>query len=241
MTDQSVEAMTEQWKKELYMRANPAKTDILSRFFKTGPGEYGEGDIFIGLSVPDNRAVSRHYAQAPLETIGEMLDNKVHEYRLGALLALVARYRKHPAETVEFYLRNLHKANNWDLIDLSAPYILGEELRQGRHHDTLRRMTASPDLWTRRASVVATLRPIMKDREISLALENCSRLVSDPHQLMQKAVGWVLRETGKKDHTALVSFLEGHISILSATTLSYATEKFSPAERLHWRRLRKAR
>ncbi|MDE5625562.1 MAG: DNA alkylation repair protein, partial [Muribaculaceae bacterium] len=115
---------TENWQAQLAAAANPEKVEILSRFFKTGEGEYGHGDRFIGLSVPANRAISRKYALAPLDAIGTMVKHPVHEYRLGGFLALVARYRKHPEETTTFYLDNLTKANNWDLVDLSAPYIL---------------------------------------------------------------------------------------------------------------------
>ena len=159
---------------------------------------------------------------------------------MAALLALVARYRKSPEETTDFYLRNLHKANNWDLIDLSAPYILGEELRQGRRHGTLRQMTGDNNLWVRRASVVATLRPVMKDRNTDLALANCAALISEPHHLMQKAVGWILREIGKKDMKLLLDFLATHIGHISATTLSYATEKLAPDDRRAWRLRRKS-
>ena len=226
---------TENWQAQLAAAANPEKAEILSRFFKTGEGEYGHGDRFIGLSVPANRAISRKYALAPLDAIGTMVKHPVHEYRLGGFLALVARYHKHPEETTNFYLDNLTRANNWDLVDLSAPYILGEELRAGRHHDTIRHLALDENLWKRRASVVSTLRPIMRDRDIVLALEICRLLVTDPHPLMRKAVGWVLREVGKKEIDAMKTFLSTHISLLSATTLSYAIERLPAEERAIWR------
>ncbi|MDE5978710.1 MAG: DNA alkylation repair protein [Muribaculaceae bacterium] len=228
-----------EWQDELNAVANPEKAKILSRFFKTGEGEYGYGDRFIGVTVPANRAISKGHADDSLDTIAAMATHPIHEYRLGALLALVARYRKHPEETTGFYLRHLTYANNWDLIDLSAPYILGEELRKGRHHETIRQMARDRNLWIRRAAVVSTLRPVMKSRDTTLSLEMCHLLVSDPHDLMRKAVGWVLRETGKKDLPAMLSFLESHIDLLSATTLSYATEKLTPEERAYWRQRRK--
>lgn len=230
--------MIDKWKQELAAKAKPEKIEILGRFFKTGKGEYGHGDIFIGLAVPDNRGISKKYADAPLETIAEMLAAPVHEFRLAGFLALVARYRKAPEETVNFYLVNLHRANNWDLVDLSAPYILGEELRNGRHHETARRMAIDDNLWIRRAAVVATLRPIMKSSETALALELCDILISDSHDLMRKAVGWVLREVGKKDIQAMLNFLDTHIGRISATTLSYATERLTPDERTVWRQRR---
>ncbi len=227
------------WKQELRDKSRPEKVAILARFFKTGEGEYGYGDKFIGVTVPDNRAVSKKYAMAPINMISAMLDDPIHEFRLGALLALVSRYGKSPEETTGFYLDNLQKANNWDLIDLSAPGIIGEELRAGRHHDTIRRMADDKNLWVRRASVVSTLRPTMKSRDITHSLDICDILVDDPHDLMRKAVGWVLREVGKKDLTAMLSFLDLHIGRISATTLSYATEKLSPEERAVWRLRRK--
>lgn len=231
--------MIEQWKQELRDKSHPEKIEILARFFKTGKGEYGYGDRFIGVTVPDNRSVSRKYALAPMETIAGMLADPVHEFRLAALLALVARYSKFPEETVEFYLRNLPRANNWDLIDLSAPGIIGEELRAGRHHETIRRMARDRNLWVRRAAVVSTLRPTMKSRDISHSLAICPLLIDDSHDLMRKAVGWVLREVGKKDLPAMLAFLETYIDRLSATTLSYAIEKLPPEYRLQWRLRRK--
>lgn len=231
--------MVEKWKQELADKARPDKVEILARFFKTGEGEYGHGDKFIGVAVPDNRAVSKKYADAPIESIAGMLADPVHEYRLAGLIALVARYRKAPGETVKFYLTHLPQANNWDLIDLSAPGIIGEELRAGRHHDTVRRMAHDENLWVRRAAVVSTLRPIMKSRDTSLALELCGILLPDQHDLMRKAVGWVLREVGKKDLPAMLDFLDLHISSISATTLSYATEKLPPETRTALRLRRK--
>lgn len=231
--------LLKKWQEELDAISDPEKAKILARFFKTGEGEYGYGDHFVGITVPANRAISKKYAHIPLESIAAMISHPVHEYRLGGFLALVARYRKSPEETIRFYLGNLHGANNWDLVDLSAPYILGEEIRAGRHHDTVRRMAEDPNLWVRRASVVSTLRPVMKSADTALAFELCAKLISDPHDLMRKAVGWVLRETGKKDLPAMLSFLEAHLPELSATTISYATEKLPPEERAIWRRKRK--
>lgn len=231
--------LLKKWQEELDAVSDPEKAKILARFFKTGEGEYGYGDRFAGITVPANRAISKKYAHIPLESIAAMISHPVHEYRLGGFLALVARYRKSPEETIGFYLGNLHGANNWDLVDLSAPYTLGEEIRAGRHHDTVRRMAEDPNLWVRRASVVSTLRPVMKSADTALAFELCAKLISDPHDLMRKAVGWVLREAGKKDLPAMLSFLEAHLPKLSATTLSYATEKLPPEERAIWRRKRK--
>lgn len=231
--------MIEQWKRQLAAKARPEKIAILSRFFKTRPGEYGHGDIFIGLSVPDNRAISKEYADAPPEVICGMLAERVHEHRLAALLALVARYRRNPEETVKLYLSHLRHINNWDLVDLSAPYIIGEELRHGRHIDTVAAMASDANMWARRVAVVSTLRPVMKSASTQLALSQCARLVDDSHPLMRKAVGWVLREVGKKDLQAMLAFIGEHIATISATTLSYATERLPRDERILWRQRRK--
>lgn len=233
------------WKEALASDITPGKREILQRFFKTGPGQYGEGDIFLGNTVPAIRKVSRLMSDAPLEAVEAMLSSPIHDHRLSALLVLVERYRrnrKDPSarrEIIDFYLSHTSGINNWDLVDLSAPYILGEELRAGRHHDTIRHLALDENLWKRRASVVSTLRPIMRDRDIVLALEICRLLVTDPHPLMRKAVGWVLREVGKKEIDAMKTFLSTHISLLSATTLSYAIERLPAEERAIWRQQRK--
>lgn len=228
------------WQTELNSVANPEKAEVFTRFFKTGEGEYGYGDRFIGVVVPDNRAISKHYAHQPLDKIARMITHPIHEYRLGGFLALVTRYRKDPDNTTDFYIAHLPHANNWDLVDLSAPYILGEELRKGHHIETIRQMTNDENLWVRRASVVATLQPIRKGELIDFSLEICRNLISDPHPLMRKAVGWVLREIGKKDLPKMRLFLNANITTISAITLSYAIERLSSDERSQWRTNRKA-
>lgn len=227
------------WQTELNSVAIPEKAEVFTRYFKTGEGEYGYGDRFIGVVVPKNRAISKQYAHQPLDTIARMITHPIHEYRLGGFIALVTRYRKDPDNTTDFYISNLHHANNWDLVDLSAPYILGEELRKGHHIETIRRMTDDENLWVRRASVVATLQPIRKGELIDFALEICQRLISDQQPLMRKAVGWVLREIGKKKIQRMRSFLNSNLSTISTTTLSYAIERLSPDERSQWRTKRK--
>lgn len=232
------------WQDELTASASHDKIADLSRFFKTAPGEYAEGDQFIGLSVPDNRRISKKYFQADLSIITAMLDSEIHEFRLAGFLALVERYRKAKTDTdrraiTKFYLDNCHKADNWDLVDLSAEYIIGEELLAGRSADDILRLSSSPLLWHRRVAVVSTLMPVRKGR-LDEAFEMCHRHISDTEPLMRKAVGWVLRECGKKDRRRLELFLDQHIDSISATTLSYATEHFSPAEREYWRTSRKA-
>lgn len=232
------------WQDELTASASHDKIADLSRFFKTAPGEYAEGDRFIGLSVPDNRRISKKYFLADMSIITAMLDSEIHEFRLAGFLALVERYRKAKTDTdrraiTKFYLDNCNKADNWDLVDLSAEYIIGEELLAGRSANDILRLSSSPLLWHRRVAVVSTLMPVRKGR-LDEAFEMCHRHISDTEPLMRKAVGWVLRECGKKDRRRLELFLDQHIDSISATTLSYATEHFSPAEREYWRTSRKA-
>ena len=234
----------EQWKHQLDKKCDKEKVETFMRFFKTGEGEYGEGDIFIGLSVPHNRAISRTHYDAPLDDIKAMLSEKIHEYRLAGFLALVERYRKTKSQEERHslalhYINICRKADNWDLVDLSAPHITGLELIEGRCHDDVRRLVKSACLWERRVAVVSTLTPVMKKGDTALAFEMCDALISDPHPLIRKAVGWVLRECGKKDRTKLENFLKEHIKDISATTLSYSIEKFTPQERTYWRNLRK--
>lgn len=234
----------EQWKGMLDKNCDKEKVATFSRFFKTGKGEYGEGDIFIGLSVPQNREISRMFHDEPLSNIDAMITEKIHEYRLAGFLALVERYRKTKKQDerhrlAKHYIDICHKADNWDLVDLSAPHIIGYELIEGRCHDDIRRLVKSDNLWERRVAVVSTLKPVMKQGDTTLAYDMSNELISDPHALIRKAVGWVLRECGKKNRYELENFLREHIRDISAVTLSYSIEKFSPEERTYWRNLRK--
>lgn len=235
--------ITQDWQTALRSVAKEEKIAILSSFFKTAPGEYGEGDIFIGVTVPDNRSVARAYSGSSIEVIAEMLDSPVHEFRLSALLALVYRYKKsknieEKNSIIDFYITNSHKCNNWDLVDLSAGYLLGEEIHAGRRIEQLKTLSTSPTLWHRRIAVVATLTSVRRG-VLDLAIEQCTLHISDPEPLMQKAVGWVLREVGKKSEAALNAFLTKNISRISSITLSYATEKLDKPSRKAWQALRK--
>ncbi len=236
--------MTSDWKNELAMVARMEKVRILSSFFKTGVGEYAEGDVFIGVTVPDNRAVAVKYADAPIELLAEMLRSPIHEHRLSALLAMVRSYERsrseeRRADILSLYLANIERCNNWDLVDLSAPRIIGRELANGRCTAEHEALSQSGLLWARRVAVVATLWLVQKHHRTAEALEQCHLHIADSEPLMHKAVGWVLREVGKKDLDAMRSFLAQHITKITATSLSYATEKLSSEERLDWRTRRK--
>lgn len=240
------EQIGNEWQRTITAYSEPERRAVLASFFKTGKGEYGEGDVFIGVRVPNVRAASKAFADAPFETFEQMLASEVHEFRLGALLALVMRYKSQKrddaarADTVAFYLRHLESANNWDLIDLSAPYILGGELLRSpaETREILLQQYRSGLLWRQRAAVVASLLPI-RFENLDFALEICGESVKHEHDLMRKATGWVLREVGKKKREDLDAFLIENIASLSSITLSYALEKHSPEERRQWRERRK--
>ncbi len=224
----------ETWQEELQRVAHSEKIPDLMRFFKTGRGEYGEGDIFIGIYVPDNRKISKGYAVLPLHEIVKMLDSPIHEFRLAGFLALVEKYRKSSSslkeEIADFYMANCHKANNWDLVDLSTEYILGVEYAEGRRLDELDSLINSDNLWHQRVAMVAMLTPV-RQGILDLPLSVADMLLEHQHNLMQKAVGWVLREVGKKDMTRLVDYININIHRMSSVTLSYATEKMSKDKR----------
>lgn len=235
----------ERWQSALREVARPEKVKILQSFFKTGPGEYAEGDVMIGVTVPDNRKISREFHDAPAAVISAMLDSEIHEFRLAGLLALVRAYTKasrdpqRREDIFNMYMACVARCNNWDLVDLSAPYILGPEIAADRHLADHSILSASPLIWARRIAVVSTLHPVMKLRQTALALGQCHLHIADTEPLMHKAVGWVLREVGKKDLGAMLDVLDTHIGAITATTLSYATEKLPAAERRAWQQRRR--
>jgi 3-methyladenine DNA glycosylase AlkD len=219
--------------------ADPDKIPGLSRFFKTGPGEYGEGDQFLGLTVPATRRIARPFLGLPLDQVDILLDSPVHEHRFVGLLVLVARYPKEPATIADFYLAAVRRqrVNNWDLVDCSAEFILGEYLFD-RPRDLLFELAASDSMWERRVAMLSTF-GFIKHGDASTSLEIATILSSDKQDLIQKAVGWMLREVGKRvDPALLISHLDDHAASLSRTSLSYATEHLTPEQRIHYRSLR---
>jgi len=223
--------------------ADPARARILAGFFKTGPGEYGEGDRFRGIPVPMQRRVARDFHGLPLREIDRLLRSPWHEDRLTALLILTLRFPR-AAETEQreiysFYLRRARRVNNWDLVDLTAPCIVGGWL-VGRSIGPLRRLARSRDLWERRIAMVATFAFIRRG-EFGAAEEIAETLLRDPHDLIHKAAGWMLREVGKRDRATLERFLDRHAATMPRTMLRYAIEKFSPARRQRYLRVRRDR
>ena len=223
--------------RELRELRNPAQAAVLRRFFKTGPGEYGEGDEFWGLKVPQVRAVLARFSEVPLDVVGDLLDSPVHEARFFAAAALVRAYARGDAAAraavFDFYLARSARINNWDLVDVSAPGIVGRHLPPGGGRRVLGRLAASATLWNRRIAMVSTLEPIRQGR-----LENtfwlAERLLDDPEDLMHKAMGWMLREAGKRDVQALFAFLDAHAARMPRTALRYALERIAPEKRRKW-------
>lgn len=226
------------WRNELLEAAQPEKVNILSSFFKTGKGEYGEGDKFAGITVPSNRRISKAYHAAPMGILSLMLADEIHEFRLAALLALVARFVKCKdmairKQIAQFYLDHTGRINNWDLVDLSAPQIIGQHCFETGNDNLLRELVHDSDLWRRRIGIVATFTYI-KNRQTALTAELAEILLNDREPLIHKASGWMLREAGKRDPERLTAFLDRHAHHMPRTMLRYAIEKLDPETRRHY-------
>ncbi|MBR4829758.1 MAG: DNA alkylation repair protein [Muribaculaceae bacterium] len=212
---------------ELESLGTEAKRETLPRFFKTGKGEYGEGDKFLGVVVPLTRQVARGHLEASWETLYELLASPWHEARLCALLIIVLRWKRSDEEerrkAFDFYLAHSERINNWDLVDLSAPTIVGQYLLD-KPRDVLYRLAESPLLWDNRIAMVATL-GLMRGGELDDTYQLSTKLLGHPHDLMHKAVGWMLREAGKRDEARLLSYVRSHVKEMPRTTLRYAIER----------------
>ncbi|HQF20432.1 MAG TPA: DNA alkylation repair protein [Kiritimatiellia bacterium] len=223
--------------RDLAQQKNPAQAKHLRRFFRTGPGEYGAGDQFWGLKVPQTRAILGRYGPIPLPVAAELLAHPVHEARFFAAIALARDYAKAtPAARVaifNFYLAHARRINNWDLVDLSAPNIVGVHLPAGGGRQVLARLARSTNMWERRIAIVATYTHI-RQGDLRNTFWLAERLLNDPEDLLHKATGWMLREAGKRDPAALRDFLQRFAPRMPRTMLRYAIEKFPPAERRAW-------
>lgn len=227
---------TEEIRKELEAYIDPVKREYLPNFFKTGKGQYGEGDKFLGVVVPNTRLVAKKHKEEPFEVMAELLQSEWHECRLCALLMLVERFKKSGEKErkviYDFYLTQTARINNWDLVDLSAPYIVGEYLKDKPRED-LYRLADSRLLWDQRIAVVATITLIRNGDFIDI-LRLSELLLRHPHDLMQKAVGWMLREMGKRDKDLLLQFLDKYAREMPRTMLRYSIEKLTEEERKHY-------
>ena len=210
-------------------------------FFKTGKGQYGEGDVFIGVSNPDARIVVKKFANSSIEDITNSLASAIHEERFVGVLILVAQYEKAKdketrLQIAQFYLQNMKRINNWDLVDSSAGYIVGTWLDgQPDKIKALTKLAKSKLLWERRIAMIATLYFIVEKSSVDEALTVVEILKNDSHDLIQKAVGWMLREVGKRvDEEILTNFLDQNAATLPRTTLRYAIEKLTISQRQHY-------
>ena len=221
---------------ELLSVASTEKATHLSRFFKTGPGEYGEGDRFLGIPVPLTRNIAKANIDTPLEELQILIHSPWHEARLCALLILVERFKKRKTTDEErcniyqFYLKNTRHCNNWDLVDLSCPTIVGGYLLHQPDRSQLYRLAESDNLWEQRIAIVSTIALIRHDQfDDTLALSR--KLMNHKHDLMHKAVGWMLREIGKRNRDVLSEFLDEYATRLPRTALRYAIEHYPEEER----------
>ena len=220
-------------KKELARLADKKQAKILQGFFKTAPGQYGAGDIFLGIKVPVQRQVAKSCLTLTLAEIQQLLNSKIHEHRLVALFILISQYQTADRQTrtkiFNFYLKTTRRINNWDLVDLSAPNIVGDYLLN-RPRQVLYQLARSSSLWERRIAVLATYR-FIKNNDFKDILKISAELLNDKHDLIHKAVGWMLREVGKKNQAVEEKFLKQYAAVMPRTMLRYAIEKFTPQRR----------
>lgn len=216
--------------KALHAKATPERAKVSQRFFKTGKGEYGEGDVFIGITMPEQRVVAKQFLHLPLSEILKLLHSPVHEERMTALVIMVYQFERSKVESerkkiFDTYLANTRWINNWDLVDVTAPRIVGAYL--GSHAlPTLKPLARSKNLWEKRIAMVST-QYLINQGDCAPALAIAEVLLTDPHDLMHKAAGWMLREAGKKcSHVQLEKFLQAHGNHMPRTMLRYAIEKF---------------
>ncbi len=222
--------------------ASAGKAAELRRFFKTGPGDYAEGDLFIGVIVPQTRIVAARYKDLPIAEIAKLTNSEIHEVRLCGLIILTNQFKKssdmnEKKKSFNFYLKELKSGNvnNWDLVDVTAP-TLGEYLLHLEDPMTvLNKLAKSKSLWERRVSVVLTF-AFLRAGNLEPTYEMAERHLGDKHDLMHKAVGWLLREMGKRDPSLLRNFLKEHCHEMPRTALRYSIEKFAESERQRWLR-----
>ena len=219
-------------REELFCFSTKERAESNQRFFKTGHGEYGEGDMFIGLTVPDTRKIAKKYSQASDIDLKELLGSKIHEERLCALFILVEKFKKaqeKKKDIAAFYLDNISRVNNWDLVDLSADKILGNYLLD-KDKAMLYQLATSKNLWERRIAIISTF-AFIRNNQFEDTLRIAEILLDDKQDLIHKAVGWMLREVGKKNQLVEEEFLQKHYQAMPRTMLRYAIERFEEGKR----------
>lgn len=217
-----------QLKADLQKLQNPRYAKILARFFKTGQGEYGQGNKFLGIKTPLLRKTAKKYNALKLSDLQKLLNNKIHEYRSTALIILINKYAQaqenERKQIIDFYLKNTLNINNWDLVDLSAPKILGDWLLKC-NRSILYKLAKSKNLWEKRIAILSTF-AFIKNNQFADTLKIIKILLSDQHDLIHKACGWMLREIGKRNQKIEESFLQTHYRLMPKIMLRYALEKF---------------
>ncbi|TGM58299.1 DNA alkylation repair protein [Leptospira adleri] len=228
MKDFSISPKAEDVRKALQELSDPNKADFLSRFFKTGPGEYADGDIFLGITVPNQRKIAKQYKDLSLKEAEVLLQSPIHEERLTSLFILCYQFEKGDVKLKkqlhQFYLKNLKYVNNWDLVDLSSRVLIGDYLLD-KDRTILYRLAKSKNLWERRISVLSTY-ALIRAKDFKDILKISETLIKDKEDLIQKAVGWMLREVGNRDRAVEVVFLDRFAERMPRTMLRYAIEKF---------------
>ena len=213
--------------KELKQLADSEKKEVLQRFFKTGKGQYGEGDVFIGVTVPKIRLLAKKYKDVSLDQVQKLLKNKIHEVRLLGLIILT--YKKLDKNIYDLYLKNTQYVNNWDLVDLTAHKIVGQYL-EDKDRKVLYKLAKASNLWEKRIAMISCWGYI-RNNDFEDALKIAEILLNDDHDLIHKAVGWMIREIGKKEQDTAERFLLKYRKVMSRTTLRYAIERFDEKKR----------
>lgn len=220
-------------KNDLKKSSDPIKVSFLQKYFKTRKGEYGEGDIFLGIPVPQIRRIAQHYEGLPLVDLQQLITSKIHEHRSACLEILLLKYKKADQKTkkdiVSFYFKNIKSINNWDLVDMSAPGIIGDYLIN-KPRAILYKLAKSKNLWERRIAIMATYQ-FIKNNKFNDALRIARDLLTDSHDLIHKAVGWMLREVGNRSLETEERFLKEFHKTMPRTMLRYAIEHFSIKKR----------
>lgn len=229
------------FKRDFKKISKPAIVPILQRFFKTGPGEYGEGDIFVGIKVPPCRELAKKYKDLSFNDLQKLIRSPIHEERAIALMILVLQFKKADealqTKIYKFYFKNVKGINNWDLVDASAPYIVGPYLFD-RDRKILYKFARSKKLWEKRIAMLSTYY-FIRQKDFADALKIAEILLHDKHDLMHKAVGWMLREIGNRDITTEKKFLNKHAATMPRTALRYAIEKFPETERQKYLKMKR--
>lgn len=225
---------------ELNKYENPADAAFLQRFFKTGEGQYGAGDIFIGLRVPQTRKIAKQFSDLSLPEIEKLLESPVHEHRLAALIIMTNQAKKaneaHKKALYDLYLRRTDRINNWDLVDTSCRDVVGGYLMD-KSRKPLYKLAKSKNLWERRVAIVSTWQ-FIRVGQLNDTFVIAELLMKDTHDLIHKAVGWMLREAGKKDEQALKEFLDSNVAIMPRTALRYSIERLHSVDKVRYMRMK---